>query len=211
MVVDLSSPVSTFLDAAAARQATPGGGAVAALSGALACSMLEMVINYSIGKKSLEAHQDKLREVLSRATATRRKLETLVTADQAAYLELTAAKKLPPDAAGRGERVAVALAEAVQVPTDILVSAGEILEMSAEVVEMSNPWLLSDLAVAADLALAATRSGAHNIRINLSEVGNAATRGKIQAAMDTIVSIATASHAKLAPRIWERIRENNPG
>ena len=45
----------------------PGGGSVAALAGALAAAMGEMVLNYSIGKKDLAAHEPVLREACTRA------------------------------------------------------------------------------------------------------------------------------------------------
>jgi formiminotetrahydrofolate cyclodeaminase len=43
--------VSEFLDNLAAKSPTPGGGAVAALTGAMAASLTEMACNLTIGKK----------------------------------------------------------------------------------------------------------------------------------------------------------------
>ena len=53
---DASTSLDSFLTAAAAKKPTPGGGSVTALVGALAASMGEMVLNYSIGKKDLAAY-----------------------------------------------------------------------------------------------------------------------------------------------------------
>ena len=61
---DHTHTIEQFLDATAAKQPTPGGGSVTALAGALAASMGEMVLNYSVGKKGLEAHQDQLKPAL---------------------------------------------------------------------------------------------------------------------------------------------------
>ena len=58
---DANASLNDFLNAAAAKQPAPGGGSVAALAGALAASMGEMVLNYSVGKKSLVAHEPELR------------------------------------------------------------------------------------------------------------------------------------------------------
>src|SRR4051812_18812327 len=54
---DQHHTIESFLAAAAAKQPAPGGGSVAALAGALAASMGEMVINYSLGKKNLAAYE----------------------------------------------------------------------------------------------------------------------------------------------------------
>ena len=54
MPVDQTNTLADFLDATAARQPTPGGGAVTALAGVLAAAIGEMVLNYSVGKKGLE-------------------------------------------------------------------------------------------------------------------------------------------------------------
>ena len=69
MLVRRESTIGAFLNAAAARQPAPGGGSVTALAGALAAAMGEMVLNYSVGKKDLAAHQDELKTVLAEFTA----------------------------------------------------------------------------------------------------------------------------------------------
>src|SRR3954463_8306073 len=92
---DQSTTIEKFLDASAARQPTPGGGSVAALAGALAASMGEMVVNYSLGKKDLEAFADELKPALAEYHRARGMLVQLMGEDQQAYAALTAARKLP--------------------------------------------------------------------------------------------------------------------
>jgi formiminotetrahydrofolate cyclodeaminase len=53
---DQTTSIEKFLEAASAKQPTPGGGSISALAGALAAAMGEMVVNYSVGKKGLESH-----------------------------------------------------------------------------------------------------------------------------------------------------------
>src|SRR6478672_1141937 len=88
--VGLNTPVGEFLNAAAARQPTPGGGSITALVGALAASMGEMTINYSVGKKDLEAYQAKLKPALAELTRARQLLIQLMGEDQAAFEAVTA-------------------------------------------------------------------------------------------------------------------------
>ena len=93
MIADARNSVDDFLAALAAKQPAPGGGSVAALAGALAAAMGEMVLNYSIGKKDLAAHEPALREVLAGLTRARAMLLELLIEDQLAFEKLTAAKK----------------------------------------------------------------------------------------------------------------------
>src|SRR5260221_12801073 len=88
--IGLNTPLGEFLNAAAAKQATPGGGSVTALVGALAASMGEMTINYSVDKKGLEAYQGELRPALVELTRARHLLIRLMTEDQAAFETVTA-------------------------------------------------------------------------------------------------------------------------
>src|ERR1700679_1614884 len=90
---DASMTIHDFLTAAAAKQPTPGGGAVAALAGALAAAMGEMVLNYSVGKRDLAAHQPQLTAALAEFTKARQLLGELMVEDQLAYAALSTAKK----------------------------------------------------------------------------------------------------------------------
>src|SRR5437763_962130 len=113
---DTSATLNDFLTAAAARQPAPGGGSVTALVGALAASMGEMVVNYSVGRKSLVAHADHLRAALAELTRARAVLVQLMVEDQLAYEALSALQKLPPDAPERSEKWIPTLLACIRVP-----------------------------------------------------------------------------------------------
>src|SRR6476661_2817387 len=94
-MTDATTSIESFLTAAAAKQPAPGGGSVTALAGALAASMGEMVLNYSVGKKNLAEHEPELKTGLAEFTRARGLLVQLMNEDQLAFESLTAAKKLP--------------------------------------------------------------------------------------------------------------------
>src|SRR5882724_4609782 len=98
---DVGNTIDAFLTAAAAKQPAPGGGSVTALVGALAASMGEMVLNYSVGKKSLAAHEPEFRAALAEFTRLRAMMLQLMVEDQLAYEAITALRKLPADSAER--------------------------------------------------------------------------------------------------------------
>src|SRR5947208_3929534 len=93
LMFDSHHTIEDFLAAAAAKQPAPGGGSVAALTGALAAAMGEMVINYSVGKKDLAQHQAELSAALQEFHRARELMLALMAEDQAAYQALTDARK----------------------------------------------------------------------------------------------------------------------
>jgi formiminotetrahydrofolate cyclodeaminase len=203
-VLDRTSTIESFLEAAAAKQATPGGGSVAALAGALAASMGEMVLNYSIGKKGLEEYSDAMKFLLEELKITRLILLGLMASDQKAYESLMAARKNAKSGDGQEELLA-AIKECVNVPKRIANAAVAILQLSDEIVDWVNPYLLSDLAVCGDLAMATVRCAVYNVRINLPEIADEKLRWEIETATAQLLSRATLLIQHLSPAIWTRV------
>ncbi|MDB5356753.1 MAG: hypothetical protein JWN24_3206 [Phycisphaerales bacterium] len=200
---DRNTTLEQFLDAAAARQPTPGGGSVTALCGALSASMGEMVINYSIGKKDLAQFEATLRPALGSLHRARGLLLDLMVEDQSAYSALTAARKLPAGPE-RDEQLAIALLASIRTPEAIGATALAILETCGQIVDCVNHYLLSDLAVCADLAMATVRCAVYNVRVNLSDATDPADRQKIEATISRLLSRATVLIQEVSPRIWAR-------
>jgi methenyltetrahydrofolate cyclohydrolase len=197
---DSSAPISAFLDAAASRQPTPGGGSIAALTGALAASMGEMVLNYSVNKKDLQAHRTELESALSHLHRARELLLRLMVDDQGAYTTLTEARKL-----GKGDEYYAAVLLAIRVPEAIAETAVAMLEICEQLVEKVNRHLLSDLAVCCDLAMATIRCASYNIRINLPDMADQAGRAVYEDAANKIVKEGIELIQRISPRIWARV------
>jgi len=199
--------IAEFLDGTAARQPAPGGGSVAALTGALAAAIGEMVINYSIGKKGLEAHQDRLKEQLAELHRARQVMLELVTEDQSAYQALSATKKLPNDSPDRDRQFNAALLASIRTPEAIAATAASMLDLCQRLVPIVNYYLLSDLAVCADLAMATVRCGIYNVRVNLAEVSDPSDRQKIESTLASILARSLTLIQKVSPAIWARNAE----
>src|SRR5688500_2569460 len=180
MTCDPSVTIEQCLDAAAARKPTPGGGAVTALAGALAAAMGEMVVNYSVGKKGLEAYEDQLRPALRELGNARQVLLKLMVEDQAAYQALADARKLPQGSPERARRFPEALKASIAAPQAMAATAVAILGVCERIINFVNYHLLSDLAVAADLAMATTRCAIYSVRVNLPDVEDPSQRQQIE-------------------------------
>jgi len=204
MLYDQNTTLTQFLDGTATRQPSPGGGSAAALAGALAAAVGEMVVNYSIGKKDLEGHQGELRSALAELHRGRSLLLELMIEDQNAYQALTAARKLPKDSPDRRQEYEAALLACIRVPQAIAATAAAVVELSDRLVDRVNPHLLSDLAVCADLAMAAVRCGLYNVRVNLPAVDDPSDRQRIEAPIGQVLSRAVQTIQRVVPRIWQR-------
>jgi formiminotetrahydrofolate cyclodeaminase len=199
-MLDKSATIEEFLNAAAAKQPTPGGGSAAALTGALAASMGEMVLNYSVAKKGLENYRPELTEALHEVRNAREMMTQLMLEDQGAYEAMSAAKKLPASSPERLEAIMLG----VRVPMTIAGTALAILELAEKVAGKVNPNLLSDLAVCAELSMAAARSAIYNVRVNVPEVDTEEQKN-IEETCATLLTQSTESIKRVIPAIMSRI------
>ena len=91
--------INDFLDAVGAKTPTPGGGAVAAVVSAIGAALGRMVLNYSIGKKSMSEHDGLHRRTLKELDDLAQEALRLSEADARAYGQLNDLWKLPKDKA----------------------------------------------------------------------------------------------------------------
>jgi methenyltetrahydrofolate cyclohydrolase len=204
---DRKSTIEAFLEGAAAKQPTPGGGSVTALAGALAASMGEMVVNYSIGKKGLEEHRDALMAALTEFNAARMTLLKLMVEDQQAYQTVARLMKQPEESKDRKEQYPTALLASIRIPESMGATAVTILELCERVVEVGNVRLLSDLAVCADLSMASLRCAIYNVRVNLKELKDREKATAIEANMRQLLSRGAELIQRVSPRIWQRVEK----
>jgi len=204
---DATKTIAEFVEALAARTPTPGGGSVAALAGALATALGEMVVNYSLGKKDLEAYADELKGALAELTRARHVLMQLMVEDQLAYEALSAARKLPADSGERKEKLPAAILACIRVPETIAATGIAVLEVCDRIVTFVNRWLLADLAVAADLAMATIRCAIYNVRTNMRLLEDPSDRQAAQNLIGHLLTRALMLIQSVAPRIWQRHEE----
>lgn len=199
-----SATIEGFLNAAAAKQPAPGGGSAAALAGALAASMGEMVLNYSVGKKNLAQFEPELRTALAEMTRARQLLLQLMVEDQVAYEALTAARKLPESHPTRQAEFDVALLASIRVPQAMGTTALAVLELCDRLVDKVNHFLLSDLAVCCELSMATVRCAVYNVRANLPDVVDPTDKVKIERSANHLLEHGTVLIQRAISRIWNR-------
>jgi glutamate formiminotransferase len=166
-----------FVEAVAAPTPTPGGGSVSALAGALAAALGEMVCNLSLGKKSLAAHHEQIKDALHRLTELRRQLSEQVDRDAASYDAVVVAMRKPKaseaEQADRARAIEEASKSAALVPLATAEMASEIRRWVQELRGVTLAGAASDLAVAQAMAQATLTGAVENVRANLPSIHDA--------------------------------------
>lgn len=158
---------SAFLDATASGTPTPGGGSTAALAGALAAALSQMVANLTLGRKKYAAVQTEIADSLDRAQTLRRELTAAISQDAAAYSSLMDVWR-DKDLSGQERERAIELAtrHAGEVPLLVARRSREAAQIASSVTALGNSNAVTDAAAAAVMARAAVQIAAMNVKIN---------------------------------------------
>ena len=166
--------ITEYLEKAAAGTAVPGGGSVAALNGALAAGLTEMVANLTVGKKGYEAVEEDMKALADKASQLRNKLTAAIDQDADAYTEVMAAYKLPKttdeETSLRKQKIQDAIKQAALVPLEVARHALAVIDLAGRAIRKGNKNAASDGAVAAMNARTAALAAIYNVKINLSSI-----------------------------------------
>jgi len=192
----LAGLAQPFLHAVAEPTATPGGGSVAALAGALGASLGQMVAGLSRKKKSQAAFVEPLSEAFAQFNAAARALAEAIDRDAAAFDSVMAAYKLPQgtpdDQQLREASIQQALQAAAGVPLEVARKSADIFDQLGQLEQMASPSMKSDIRVGRLMAAAAVRGALENVAINLESIADA-----------SLASQMRAEAARLAARVSE--------
>ena len=156
-----------FLRALADRTPTPGGGAVAATSLALAGAMAHMAVVYSQGRNSLSSFESLHREAVHVLSDLPSEALDMAQQDADAYANLNDLWKRESDDPIRIDGWDEAVDGAIDAPMKVMQKAYVTLELLSRLVDATTPMLRSDLAVSAIMTESAARSAHCNVLINL--------------------------------------------
>jgi len=175
---ELARLARPFLAAVAAPRATPGGGSVSALAGALAASLGQMVAGLSQKKKSQAAYADRLSAELDSLRRIAAELGDSIDRDAASYDAVMAAFKLPHSNAQetheREATIQTATKRAADVPLDVAERTVALFERLGQLEAIAAASMRSDLEVARYMAAAGARGALANVEINLDGITDSA-------------------------------------
>ncbi len=167
-------PVEEFSRVLGSNSPAPGGGSVAALSGALGANLVSMVCSLSIGKKDFESFDNELAEALKLARTLSEGLLKRVDLDTEAFNSVMAAfkmtKQTEEEVKLRTEAIQAGFKEAVQSPLGIARECLDVLRLANKLLGKSNTNALSDLGVASLQAYAGLEGAIMNVKINIPSI-----------------------------------------
>lgn len=168
----LDQTMRVFLDTLASGEPTPGGGSVAAITGAMAAGLLTMVCDLTIGKKTYVDFEGEAQTIRERSETARAALQQLAEDDVAVFGRLSAAYKLPKttdaDAANRRAAIQTVTKQATEIPLRVARTLTELVPLCAPLARHGSRLAVSDVGVAAQLIKAAVPSALLNVDINLA-------------------------------------------
>ena len=142
-----------YLGDLAARMPAPGGGSAAALTAAMAASLISMVVNFTLGKPKYAQYEDELKVILGKSEKLREEFLNLVDLDVAAYKSRN-------------------MRDALDVPFMVARLCFEAAKMCPELIKKGNINLISDVAAAGILLEAAFSSAYFNVKVNLKTIND---------------------------------------
>jgi glutamate formiminotransferase/formiminotetrahydrofolate cyclodeaminase len=188
---DLS--VDAFLGAVAETNSVPGGGSVAALAGALAASLGEMVVGFSISRKEPGVSQTQLQELLEKFRTAHLSLQEAIQKDSDSYAGVESALKMPKasdeEKKRRQETMQRVLQVATLVPLGVAEKAAGLLQSFRELEPVSNPNLKSDLQTGFWMAHGAIRGALANVAINLKSIKDEAFSDELKRRVQAVEEV----------------------
>jgi len=199
-----SAANADFVAQVAAGTPTPGGGAVAALAGALGAALVEMVAQLTVGKKRYADVEPEMQATIQATEQLRADLLRGIDEDMAAYDAVMQAYRLDKTDPAREVAIQKNLIEAARTPLQMMRLALEALKLARRTASSGNINAISDAAVAAHMALAAVEGAALNVRINAKNMTDNAQAAEFRKKAADLVQAAQAAHADIIAQVYTR-------
>lgn len=208
MLADLT--VKDFLDKVAGNDPVPGGGSVAALSGALASALATMVARLTIGKKGYEVSEEIMHHAQTLTAHLLDEFVELIDKDSDAYNAVFACFKLPKstdeEKAARSAAIQEATKEAALIPLEVARKALDMMPVIADIARLGNRNAVTDACVAMMSARSAVLGALLNVRINLSSLKDKEFVLQLQTEADRMEQTALQKEKELLDAVNQDLR-----
>lgn len=178
-----------FIEAVADKTPTPGGGSVAALAGALAAALTQMMAGLTVGRKKYADVTEEAGQVLDEAGALRAKLTAAIAEDAAAFEAVMAAyRRKDGDEAARVAAIEQAMMGAGESPLRVARLSRDVARLAQRIVAVGNVNAVTDGASAGIMAHAAVQAASLNVKINAQSLQNQELAGAWVAEVNALLT-----------------------
>jgi methenyltetrahydrofolate cyclohydrolase len=189
-----------FLARLGSKEATPGGGGAAALSGASAAGLVTMVARLTAGKPAFAAIEERVQAIITEGDQIRAELSGMIAKDAEAFEAVMAVYAMPratdEQKAARSAALQPALIGATESPLEIARHCATVAELAAELAEAGNPQTITDASTAAALAESALQGAILQARINLKSIKDAGYLAAKKAEIEQLISRAETARSR---------------
>ena len=178
--------VAQFVDTVASDAPAPGGGSVAALSGAIGAALTAMVGNLTQGRKKYAQYAEFAAQVEQKGNALKAQLLDVMDRDTDAFMLVSDAFSLPKstdeEKAARSAAIQAGLKACTKTPMEMMEICTDAAHLAAEFADNGfNDSSASDLGVAFLSLSAAIRGAWLNVLINISSIKDEAFAAEYRA------------------------------
>jgi len=189
-----SMTIDKFLSELASKSPAPGGGSVAALSGALGSALSSMVCNLTTGKEKYKDSEEEIKKVLKQTEKIRKELTVLIDEDTNAFNDVIKAFKMPKETDEQKKKRTDAIQKgyktAAEIPLKTAETCDKIFDLSYIVAEKGNKNSITDAAVSALMANSGVHGAVLNVKINLGSIKDEKYVEKTSKKLDKIIKDA---------------------
>lgn len=159
MKISSKNRIDLFVKALGERKPSPGGGAAAALAGALGAALIVKVANFTIGKKKYNKYEKEARSIVKKATSLRDRLSAHIEKDAKVYNEYARTRSM-----ASLKRAAACVAEIAKLSKDAVKLCGRLKRVGTR-------HLKGDLYAAQLLLTSSLKSADNLVRLNKKRMG----------------------------------------
>ncbi|MBI5624505.1 MAG: cyclodeaminase/cyclohydrolase family protein [Elusimicrobia bacterium] len=192
-ILDWRSAAKDLTEALSSTDPTPGGGAAAAVAGAMACALGCMAAAISLKSKKLNPEaKPELEAYAAKMASLRDRFHQLADEDAAAFERFMLVVTLPKEDANRARRLQETALSAAEVPLTTAEAAAEAYKETQRASRLAAGTVASDLWCACHLFHAAAESAKENVIINLRVLKDPARTSRLQ---ERLTEALAAFHA----------------
>ena len=205
----LTMPGKELIDELSSNSPAPGGGSISAMAGALGAALSSMVAALSHEKKELLDRNFEMNKIGIKAQQLIDRLSFLVDEDTIAFNQVLVASRLPHETeeekSAKIDAVRKANKYAISIPMETAEKCFEVIQMAEKLVDRGNPNSVSDVGVAAEIALAGVRGGCMNVLINLNNMDDQEYCSKKKTVVKTLIKKAELLHQTVFKKTMRHI------
>jgi glutamate formiminotransferase/formiminotetrahydrofolate cyclodeaminase len=174
-----------FVDEVSRDTPAPGGGSIAALSGALGGALASMVANLTQGKTKSQEDENAVLAAAELAQRAKDQLVLAVDEDTNAFNAYMDARRLPQATPAektiREAAMQQGLKVAVDVPWSTAKACFDVMKASELAMKHGNPASITDAMQGVQMGFAGVRGGIWNVIINLKDITDEAFNADMKA------------------------------